>query len=197
MFRSASIAAFLFVVSAGVVRADEMPLPAAPDIAPAWEGEALSDAELDEHRGGFILADGVALDFSAVIDSYVDGQLVLQSQVTWTQQGAVTNHAGPIAAQATPEILAALARAGIQLGSETVGDGGFFVAANGQTAFVHRISDGQISNLLVNVGSGGDFHQEISISLGLPGFEGTQAAMAEALMARTLASDIQAAILGR
>lgn len=201
MFRSASIAALLIAISAGVASADEL-----AGLAPAnaWLplqdedlGQRMSDAELDEHRGGFILADGVALDFGAIIDSYIDGQLVLQSKVTWTQQGAVTTHAGPIASQATPDVLAALARAGIQLSAEAVGDGGFYVSADGQSAFVHRLSDGQISNLLVNVGSGGDFHQEITLSLGLPGFEATQAAMGEVLMARSLAGEIQAAALTR
>ena len=202
MFRSASIAAFFLMVSAGTAAADDLSALPPADSASAWQedeglGAAMTDAELDEHRGGFILADGIALDFSAIIDSYVDGRLVLQSQVTWTQQGAVTSHSGPIAAQATPEILAALARAGIQLSAETVGDGGFYVSADGQSAFVHRVSDGQISNLLVNFGNGGDFHQEITLSLGLPGFEASQAAMAEVLMARSLASEIQAAALAR
>ncbi|ATQ42968.1 hypothetical protein [Caulobacter mirabilis] len=194
MFRSASIAALVWVASAATAPADAV-VP--QDASPAWAGEALSDLELDEHRGGFILIDGTALDFSAVVDSYVNGQLVLQSQVTWTQQGAVTSHSGPAAADVSPEILAALAQAGIKLGPGALGDGGFYVTPDGQAAFVHRFSEGQVANLLVNVGDGRDFRQDISITLGLPGFEATQAAMNQILMARSLADEVQAAALAR
>jgi hypothetical protein len=50
--------------------------------------ELLSDEEMAEARGGVLVAGGVAFEFGAVAKTFEDGVLRLQTQVTWTSQGA-------------------------------------------------------------------------------------------------------------
>lgn len=52
--------------------------------------QPLSDDELSGLRGGFTTPGGVTFGFGAVIRSYVDNKLALQTQLTWTPQGVVT-----------------------------------------------------------------------------------------------------------
>lgn len=52
--------------------------------------QALSDDELSGLRGGFTTPTGLNFGFGAIIRSYIDDKLALQTQLTWTPTGAVT-----------------------------------------------------------------------------------------------------------
>lgn len=53
-----------------------------------FDAPALSDDELAEARGGFMLESGARIDFGAVITTSVDGMRVLQTQWRLTTDGA-------------------------------------------------------------------------------------------------------------
>jgi hypothetical protein len=184
----------LFILAAllagpGAACAQAMSRPLAPETAP------LADADLDGARGGFTILGGQELNFSAVMRSYVDGSLVLESRVSVGDQGRLLSSSatgGPLAAST----LDGLAAAGLTLGASANGSP-TYVSEDNQTVFVHRAADGQLANLLVNTASQRDLRQETALTLDLPGFEATQSAMREGLAARALADDIRAALIGR
>jgi hypothetical protein len=153
-------------------------------------GSPLSDEELAGHRAGFFVLDGQQLNFSASVNSYLDGDLVLQSQLTWTDGGPVVEHAQAASAALPPDVLASLSAGGLDIKALTA-DAGVFVSSDGQTAFVHRAEDGQLAGVLLNTGDDRVLRQDINVNLGLPGFEATQAGMREVLTARALADDIR------
>ena len=67
--------------------------PVANAHADGFDGvDVASDTELAAARGGFLTADGVTFDLGAIITTYQDGQLALQTQLTWTPTGAVATH---------------------------------------------------------------------------------------------------------
>ena len=148
------------------------PLPAAS--APAYADdnltgfETLSDEELAGHRGGFTWQ-GIEVNLGAEILTYLDGQLVLQTNVSWTQAGAQTQQwvAGALtAADATQLQAGILTSGGISM---NVGDANVFLANQGQTAFLHR-TDGTIQNILVNTASNVQAFQEVDAVLDLGNF---------------------------
>jgi hypothetical protein len=159
------------------------------------QAPALPDADLDDSRGGFTILGGQELSFSAVMRSYVDGRLVLESRLLVGDEGRVQSSTGsgePLAAST----IDALAAEGLTLGSIVEG-GAVYVSDDRRTVFVQRATDGQIANFLVNTASQRDLRQETALTLNLPGFEVTQSAMREGLAARALADDIRAGLLGR
>jgi hypothetical protein len=162
---------------------------------PPQQLQALPDADLDDSRGGFTILGGQELSFSAVMRSYVDGRLVLESRLLVGDEGRVQSSTGsgePLAAST----IDALAAEGLTLGSIVEG-GAVYVSDDRRTVFVQRATDGQIANFLVNTASQRDLRQETALTLDLPGFEVTQSAMREGLAARALADDIRAGLLGR
>ncbi len=148
------------------------PLPATSATAYAEDDlagfETLSDEELAGHRGGFTWQ-GVDISLGAEIRTYLDGQLVLQSNVSWTQAGAQTQQfvSGALtAADATQLQAGILTSGGINM---HVGDANVFLANQGQTAFFHR-TDGAIQNILVNTASNVQALQEVDAVLDLGNF---------------------------
>lgn len=173
----------------GLARAQAMPKPIASETAP------LADADLAGARGGFTILGGQELNFSAVMRSYVDGSLVLESRLSVGDQGRLLSSSAtgaPLAASTVD----GLAAAGLTLGASADGSP-TFVSEDNKTVFVHRAADGQLANLLVNTASQRALRQETALTLNLPGFEATQSAMREGLAARALADDIRTALIGR
>jgi hypothetical protein len=152
-------------------------------------GSPLSAEELADHRAGFTILAGQELNFSASVNSYLDGALVLQSQLTWTDGGPLLEHAQADSAALPPDVLASLSAGGLDIRALTA-DAGVFVSSDGRTAFAHRAQDGQLAGILLNTGDDHMLRQEMNVNLGLPGFETTQAGMREVLTARALADDI-------
>lgn len=64
-----------------------------PEHAPQAEAkgpQALSDDELSGLRGGFVTTNGFTFGFGVVIRSYINNELALKTQLTWTPAGPVT-----------------------------------------------------------------------------------------------------------
>jgi len=82
---------------------------------------AVSDSELADMRAGFFTAGGAQFDFGASIKTMVNGEMALQTNLQWTQAGAVTRqltglgHA--IASQVSTQVASNLASAGIPAAS--------------------------------------------------------------------------------
>jgi len=82
---------------------------------------AVSDSELADMRAGFFTAGGAQFDFGASIKTMVNGEMALQTNLQWTQAGAVTRqltglgHA--IASQVSNQVASNLASAGIPAAS--------------------------------------------------------------------------------
>jgi hypothetical protein len=152
------------------------PLPEAPPSPGAHEmlpdeltGFALvPDEQLAQHRGGFAWQ-GVEIKLGAEIRTYLNGELVLQTNVTWTELGAQTVQtvSGSLTAADAAQLQAGiLTSGGITM---RVGDQSLFLTNQGQTAILHR-TDGAIQNILVNTASNIEASQEIDASLDLGNF---------------------------
>jgi len=57
----------------------------------AFAQEALSPAELDAQRGGVLLAGDIAFEFGAVVRTYAENKLALETRLTWTGDGPVVD----------------------------------------------------------------------------------------------------------
>ena len=70
------------------------------------DAEVLSLEQLDETRGGLQLPRGAEFGFGAVMSTFVDGSLALQTRLTWTALGPVESvEVGML----TPDLAAAAA----------------------------------------------------------------------------------------
>lgn len=131
------------------------------------DAQVLSLDQLDEVRGGLQLPSGAEFGFGAVMSTFVDGSLALQTRLTWTALGPVeTVEVGML----TPNLTAAAAAGGITLqGGPTIqglvvgGDGGI-------TAVVHGVSGQHLTNLVINNANNRDIRQSTDITLDIPGF---------------------------
>jgi hypothetical protein len=73
----------------------------------------VSNDELSGMRGGFFTAAGAQFDFGASIKTMVNGQLALQTNLTWTPQGANIASLSGLGQQIASQVQANLANAGI------------------------------------------------------------------------------------
>ena len=89
----------------------------APRAAVLDAAHMVSNDELSKMRGGFFTAAGAQFDFGASVQTLVNGQVALQTNVQWTPAGAVTQQlAGlgtAIQQQVTNTVDSNLAKAGI------------------------------------------------------------------------------------
>lgn len=133
----------------------------------AWEQMApVADAVLEEQRGGFLVANGVAFDFGAVMRTFVDGQLALETTLTWTQAGAITQQTAYSAVPvSTSTIQTALANAGLT-GSALAGASSF-TANGGQTTLIQNASNGALTNAILTTASNQAITQDLAVTLTL------------------------------
>jgi hypothetical protein len=189
MMRAARIALFsaaALVALSAPARAEEDP----------WAGiEVMEDDELAELRGGIRVAEGLDIGFGAVITSYANGVPVLQTQLNWTDAGAIVEHTYGSLGRRIDE-LPAEARA--VLGIEGMDNaGGVVIAdADGVTALMHNITDGALQNIIVNNASGRALSQNIDVTLTLPNFEAMQDMFSLQRLGLRLDADMAAAAAG-
>jgi len=69
--------------------------------------------ELSDMRGGFFTAAGAHFDFGASIQTMVNGQLALQTNLQWTPAGPVIQQLSGLGASIQSQVAANLAKAGI------------------------------------------------------------------------------------
>ena len=140
-----TLIAALMICGSAVEPAAAEPGPAAP--AP------LTDLELSRERGGLMTPIGLELGFAASMRTYVNGALVLETRLTWTKEGPVTEVLGDVTATgigppgATSLTLPAL---------------------DGATRVVHDLSGGRIASLILNTASNRNIRQDADVTVFLP-----------------------------
>lgn len=120
----------------------------------------LNVLDLDETRGGLRTPDGVEFGFGAVVRSFVDGRLALETQVTWTDQGPVQT-VGDAA-------LSALAPGVAVPGGDEGWRGLVIPGEGGTTTFLQRLDDGGVRNVILNTANNRDLRQETDVTLNIP-----------------------------
>lgn len=136
------------------------PLPcAAASPSSLEQAPRVSDEELAGQRGGFAFR-GAEITLGAEIRSYLNGELVMQTNVNWSAAGAqmsrtVSAALSPAGAEALQAGI--LGNGGLSIRS---GQGSVFLANNGSTAFIQR-ADGSLQNIIVNTASNVDLRQEV------------------------------------
>ena len=130
--------------------------------------EVVSDEELASLRGGFSWQ-GVEIGLGAEVRTYLNGELVLPTNINWTAKGAQTTQlvSGALTSADAAQLQAGILSSGgitMRVGQETV-----FLANQGQTAILHR-TDGAIQNVLINRASNIEARQEIDAVLDLENF---------------------------
>ncbi len=124
-------------------------------------GAPLSDQELAAERGGLRLPTGMEVGFGASVRTFVDGALVLETRLVWTDLGAVQTQAAAHPPQGQSGQVT-LSEGAAQLpGVALAGDGG-------STVVLHELSAARISNIVVNTASNRDIRQEVQIDLAIP-----------------------------
>jgi hypothetical protein len=119
----------------------------------------LTTAELKEQVGGLRTPTGIDFGLGAVVTTYVDGQMALQSHLTWTDQGVVeTSNAGAIGNAA--------ASSGIHIDPSAAGL--FLPGDNGGTVILHDLGDGTIGSVVLNTADNRNIRQETVINLDIP-----------------------------
>jgi hypothetical protein len=166
------IGKLLAMVSAAVT------LIATPAFA-ADPGQKLDDATLAQSRGGFVMVDGITLDFAAELRTFIDGELALSTKFSLDPTS--------IGQKISPIDLALLTAGGIRLDP---GSGQLAITPDGATAILHSVGKGQISNVLINSASDKTFRQELNLTLTLPGFEITQRGLDASRMGSDLAGQV-------
>ena len=149
---------------------------------------AVSDDELSDMRGGYLVADGIKLDFAATIKTFVDGQLGLQTNLVWTPTGAVTTQTlGDNVATVSADVANAMISAAGLRGTQVAGSGG--ATQNGATTLVQQVTANSLANMVFTTASNQNILQTIDVNLTLPGFAANQADMARGLLGMRLATD--------
>lgn len=125
-----------------------------------FDATTLSDAELAAERGGIKLPTGLEVGFGASVRTFVDGALVLETRLVWTDQGAVQTQA-PSAVGPGGQGVTLSGGAESLPGVVVPGDGG-------STAVLHELDAARIANIVVNTANNRDIRQEVHIDLAIP-----------------------------
>ena len=176
--------------------------PAAPAFmatASLAEPQALSDDELSDLRGGFITTNGFTFGFGVVIRSYIDDKLALQTQLTWTPKGPVTEQIRGDVPGVTDlaSAMTSLLNNGIDLRGITGTSGGVaLVDGNGATALIHNVTTGQLQNLIVNSANNRNLRQDMELNLYLPDLAAMQSASSAQQRAAQMTYDLNTTLVG-
>ena len=157
--------------------------------------EVMDASEMGELRGGLAVAPGLEVNFGAVITTYVNGTPALTTNLTWTDTGQFVEQTigevGQSLDSLTSEQRAELGLDGME------NNGGIVIAdADGVTALVHNVTEGALQNIIINTAAGRDLHQEVDVTLTLPGFETMQDALLLERIGIRLGADLDNVIIG-
>lgn len=182
MRRRALLLALALTAMATTARAEE----------DAWAGlDVMSDSEMAELRGGLRLPNGVDLGLGAIVTTYSNGAPVLQTQLTWTDTGAVIDQTIGAIGQDISTMTAEQRQA---LGLENLTGGVVIADAQGVTALVHNVTDGALQNIIINNANQRDLHQDIAVTLSLPNFEAMQGVFALQQLGLNIDRDLRASL---
>lgn len=124
---------------------------------------AMSLDELESSRGGLMTPWGLEIGFGAVVRTFVDGTLTLESQLTWTPDGPVRTY---VTGQPTPDLAAAAAAQGLHVAP---GSEGLLIAgAGGATVVLHELGDRRVAGFVLNNADNRNIRQDTEITLNLP-----------------------------
>lgn len=153
------------------------PAPGALDAVADLGPRPMTDDDLAGARGGFMTAGGFTFGFGVVVRSYVNEQLALKTQLTWTPTGPVTQqtrHDVP-GVQDLASAMAGLVAGGVDLrGLQNVG-GLAVIDSDGATAILHNITTSQLQNLIINNADNRNIRQDMELNLILPDLARIQA----------------------
>lgn len=135
----------------------------APTAAWSQYGQPLDDAELDAARGGLMTPMGFEIGFGASVRTFVDGQLALETRLTWTQQGVNTER-----------VFEAPLAPGVNIGWGE----GLPSLNGGDTRIIHDLTQDRIASLVINTASDRNIRQDTDITLRLPQLPQLQQQMA-------------------
>ena len=170
-----------------------------PALATPEGAQPLSDEELAGLRGGFITTNGFTFGFGVVIRSYVDDRLALQTRLTWTPTGAVTEQIRGDMPGLTDlaSAMTSLLNSGIDLRGLSGTSGGVaLVSGDGATALIHNVTTGQLQNLIVNSASHQNLRQDMELNLYLPDLAAMQAASSAQQQVSQLTYDLNTSLVG-
>jgi hypothetical protein len=108
----------------------------------------MTEPELAAQRGGLMTPMGLDVGFGATIRTYVDGQQVLQTQLTWTDKGPVTQTVGADGAPSATTFVSP--------------------GAGGSTEVMHILNPDRIASVVVNTANGRNIRQDTDITLAVP-----------------------------
>ena len=152
----------------------------------AGQSVRLDDEALDSARGGLSTPMGFDIGFGATVRTYVDGSLALETRLTWTAEGAVSQRVFESAAATalTPNRSEGGASAPV-----TVAPG---------SVVIHDLAANRIASVLMNSGSDRQIRQETDVTLHLPQLPDLQQRLATERLGQALqAVSPQAAGIGR
>lgn len=153
-------------------------------------GQAMSFEELDEVRGGMITPTGLEIGFGAVVRTFVDGSLALQTRLTWTESGPVeTVEYG----MTMPDITTAAAAGGVFLNGPAL-EGVVVNGDGGVTAISHSITGEHITHLVINNANNREIRQSTDITVDIPGLAQLQQDIAFQVMDLRLQDSIRIAL---
>jgi len=166
----------------------------AADLSALDGAEVVTEEAMGEMRGGFIAIGGLQIGFGATVRTYADGALALVTQLTWTPNGVIAHTTtGELSARIDAAVAAQLA--GLGVSGLAGADGVAVFGPTGATAVIHRVTDGNLQNFVINTQDNVNFRQEVEVELVLPGFEVTQAGMSLDVMGLRLRDDLAAAAM--
>jgi hypothetical protein len=171
-------------VQASPLSADDPAVVAGPFAS----ADIASDELLDQQRGGFMIH-GMNINLGADIRTYINGQLMLRTTVSWTDLGVqkdqfVSQGISPTDANSLNATALATGKISMAVGGTPV-----FSANDGQTMLVHRVENG-LQNILLNTASNQNITQQIDATVELGGY----AAFHDSIMSNRLSDSISSAI---
>jgi hypothetical protein len=164
-----------------------------PDEATLADAVPVPDVELAAQRGGFEWQ-GMQINFGADVRTYLDGELVLQTIVNWTDHAETSQFvSGVLTPAAADQLVAGVLGTGAI--TMRVGDASVFLANGGQTALIHQV-DGPVQNILINTASNTAIRQEVDAQLDIRNFDGFGAAMAQSHLTAQIQSMLDFGAVG-
>lgn len=119
-------------------------------------GPALDDAALEGARGGLMTPAGLEVGLGASVRTYVDGTLALETRLTWTGEGAVSERVFESAA--AKDLTGSGGPRGVSA-PVTVAPG---------AVVIHDLTADRIASVLLSTGSDRNIRQETDLTLHLP-----------------------------
>lgn len=151
----AAVTALALLALAAPAQAAETPFTGSPLM--------LDEPELAGETGGLATPNGMDIGFGAVVRTFVDGALVLESTLTWTTAGAAT----AVSAGAEARLLDNAAAAGLAVPSGAW-QGVVIPGDGGETTILQDLGEDRIASLVVNTANNRDVRQDITVDLDIP-----------------------------